>query len=246
MRHILFPESLFIKALLVPVIAVGGGCATKRYVHNQVNESAETISTRIDEQQQGITTLGQEMEHIGSSQEEFRTTQEQHSERVSSLQNDVEQVRTSHHQTQAILMQTQETADVSLEQVAVLRDRFESRHHYGVLTEQSVLFNFDSFSVDQDYLNVLVQAARTIHENSDAFIVLEGHTDTTGDESYNVQLGKRRLDTVVHRLVIEHGVPLHRIHQLSFGEAKPRSSNTSQDGRAQNRRVSIQVLGPKN
>ena len=73
------------------------------------------------------------------------------------------------------------------------------------------------------------------------YFEIEGHTDSTGSERRNMQLGMQRADTVKTYLYDQHNVPLHRISVLSFGEDRPAGANDTAEGRAQNRRVVIRV-----
>jgi outer membrane protein OmpA-like peptidoglycan-associated protein len=76
-----------------------------------------------------------------------------------------------------------------------------------------------------------------------AVIALEGHTDSIGREAYNQQLGLARADSVKRYLTERLGIPTGRINVVSFGETHPVAPNTTREGRAQNRRVVIQVGG---
>lgn len=81
--------------------------------------------------------------------------------------------------------------------------------------------------------NVLVKYPQTV-------IQVEGHTDSTGSESYNMELSTRRAETVKN-LLVQRGVDPARILTLAFGETAPMASNDTDYGRAQNRRVEIKV-----
>ena len=73
------------------------------------------------------------------------------------------------------------------------------------------------------------------------YFEIEGHTDSTGSQRRNMELGMRRADTVKMYLYDQHNVPLHRVSVLSFGEDRPAAPNDTAAGRAQNRRVVIRV-----
>jgi outer membrane protein OmpA-like peptidoglycan-associated protein len=76
-------------------------------------------------------------------------------------------------------------------------------------------------------------------------IVLEGRTDSSGNQDYNIKLGERRVETVKRFLAVEMGIPVYRIHQISFGAAKPIAANDSREGREKNRAVIVTILVPK-
>ena len=73
-------------------------------------------------------------------------------------------------------------------------------------------------------------------------IVAVGHTDSVGKESYNQRLSVRRAEAVKAYLVSK-GIPADRIFTEGKGETQPVASNATAEGRAQNRRVEIEVVG---
>jgi OOP family OmpA-OmpF porin len=66
--------------------------------------------------------------------------------------------------------------------------------------------------------------------------VVEGHTDSVGDDAYNLKLSQRRADAV-RKYLVDKGVPSTPLEARGFGEAQPVADNKTADGRAQNRRV---------
>src|SRR6185503_11123864 len=91
----------------------------------------------------------------------------------------------------------------------------------------------------------LDEIAQTLTQNPDAIVVLEGRTDATGNKDYNVKLGERRVDAVRRYLAVDKGVPVYKIHEVSFGSEKPIAENKTRDGREKNRAVTMTVLLPK-
>jgi outer membrane protein OmpA-like peptidoglycan-associated protein len=74
------------------------------------------------------------------------------------------------------------------------------------------------------------------------FIEIEGHTDNTGDKTFNEKLGLERAQAVERYLYEQYQIPLHKMNVISYGEEKPVAPNNTRAGRAQNRRVVIKVL----
>lgn len=86
----------------------------------------------------------------------------------------------------------------------------------------------------------LDQVAKALMSVRERNIIVEGHTDSQGTESYNQSLSQRRSDTVRNYLV-KQGYPGDRISARGMGEGTPIASNTSAEGRANNRRVEIVI-----
>ena len=71
-------------------------------------------------------------------------------------------------------------------------------------------------------------------------ILVEGHTDSTGSETYNQQLSERRANSVKN-LLVERGVQSQRITIIGYGESQPVATNATPEGRQMNRRVEIRI-----
>lgn len=79
-------------------------------------------------------------------------------------------------------------------------------------------------------------------ERADAKVEVAGHTDAVGDERFNQQLSEQRAEAVKAYLV-RQGVGADRFTVVGYGEAQPRASNDTIEGRRLNRRVEIRVIG---
>ena len=75
-------------------------------------------------------------------------------------------------------------------------------------------------------------------------VVIEGHTDSTGDASFNQQLSEKRAEAVKAEAVAQ-GANADKITTVGHGESKPIADNATREGRAKNRRVEIKVNGIK-
>ena len=79
-----------------------------------------------------------------------------------------------------------------------------------------------------------------VRENRNIFIEIQGHTDATGTEEYNYELGLKRAESV-RRHLSDSGIPLHRMSVISYGESKPVADNGTREGRRANRRVVFRI-----
>ena len=77
-----------------------------------------------------------------------------------------------------------------------------------------------------------------MNKNPDNLFEIAGHTDSTGPDAYNMQLGERRA-SAVQGLLVDEGITSSRLKVHSYGETKPIESNDTKEGRAANRRVEI-------
>ncbi|MFH0273452.1 OmpA family protein [Vibrio jasicida] len=98
-------------------------------------------------------------------------------------------------------------------------------------------FGFDQSNLTPMGSKALNQLAGSL-KNSDSAIAVDGHTDSKGSEGYNQSLGLQRALTTSNGLIAQ-GVDKSRIVVRSFGEAQPIASNSTAEGRSQNRRSEI-------
>ena len=147
----------------------------------------------------------------------------------------------SHEQSVGELSQT---AQEALERAIAAGKLAEGQFLYEtVLSDDNVTFGFDNYDIAdtaQQALNVFIDDLRTRDES--VYIEIQGHTDSTGEENYNLALGERRGESVRRYLSSEGGVPLHRMAVISYGESAPIADNATSEGRAANRRVTLVVL----
>ena len=98
-------------------------------------------------------------------------------------------------------------------------------------------FGFDQHNLTPMGSEALSQLASNV-QATDGPIMVDGHTDSTGPQSYNQALSLQRALTVTNTLVAD-GLDKDRIVIRSFGESKPIASNESSEGRAENRRAEV-------
>jgi len=98
-------------------------------------------------------------------------------------------------------------------------------------------FGVDKSNIEVEFIQGLDTVGEILLQNRDSYIVLAGHTDSTGTEEHNLALSHRRVEAVANYLAKEFQIDLSRISMFWYGEAAPIASNDTEEGRQQNRRV---------
>ncbi|TPV31491.1 OmpA family protein [Paucihalobacter ruber] len=116
---------------------------------------------------------------------------------------------------------------------------------------EGILINFDensgvNFATNKADLTVTSKAnldkvVNVFLEFPDTNILVQGHTDSTGSEAYNMELSKKRAKSVVDYLKSK-GVAANRLSMEGLGQSMPRFDNSTAEGRSKNRRVEIAVI----
>jgi outer membrane protein OmpA-like peptidoglycan-associated protein len=109
-----------------------------------------------------------------------------------------------------------------------------------VLTLGDVLFDTNEAEIKSGSMKSIDRLAEFLRENEDRRVLIEGYTDTSGADTYNLSLSQRRADAVQAAL-IRNGISPDRIRSAGLGEAYPVATNDTAAGRQQNRRVEIVI-----
>jgi outer membrane protein OmpA-like peptidoglycan-associated protein len=109
-----------------------------------------------------------------------------------------------------------------------------------VLTVGDVLFETDRAELKPGAARQLDKLAAALRDNPDFSVAIEGHTDSTGAHSYNMQLSERRAESV-RRYLTAQGVDPRRLQSVGLGPDHPVASNAHAAGRQQNRRVEVVI-----
>lgn len=110
-----------------------------------------------------------------------------------------------------------------------------------VLTLGDVLFETGKADLMAGAARSIDKLAEFLRENPERSVLVEGHTDSTGGESFNLSLSQRRADSV-RSAIMARGIPPRRVLARGYGEEYPVANNNTAAGRQQNRRVEIVVL----
>ena len=111
------------------------------------------------------------------------------------------------------------------------------------LTDDQIKFPFGKAALSTDARAALDGLVEKIKSYGKAlYVEVEGHTDGVGSEHYNLALGEKRALAVRDYLATRGGLPLHTMNTISMGEGEPVADNTTNEGRARNRRVVVRVL----
>ncbi len=112
-----------------------------------------------------------------------------------------------------------------------------------VITLGDVLFAVDKADLRSGATRSLDQLAQALRDDPNATIQIEGHTDSTGSREHNMDLSRRRAESVQYYLV-SHGINSTRITSQGLGPDYPVTNNETTSGRQQNRRVEVIVKNP--
>ena len=133
--------------------------------------------------------------------------------------------------------------DAQAEQLArELEDAQVSRMGEGIAVtfDSGILFAFDSSELTSEARSNLRKLADSLQAEERTNVMIVGHTDSDGSDSYNQQLSERRGRSATDYLA-SSGVAFSRLASRGRGEGEPIASNGTEEGRRQNRRVEVAI-----
>ncbi len=110
------------------------------------------------------------------------------------------------------------------------------------LSRREIFYDYDSFTVKDEYKPLLEAHAAYLKNNRNARIKVEGNTDERGSREYNLALGQKRSESV-KRVLTLLGVNDGQIDTVSFGEEKPRNPASNEAAYSENRRCDLTYAG---
>ena len=111
-----------------------------------------------------------------------------------------------------------------------------------VTFDSGILFATNSSTRSDASRSALRKLAESLNQNPDTDIKIIGHTDNTGSVDYNQTLSEKRAKSVFDYLMVDQGVSSKRMSYEGKGVHEPIADNTTEEGRALNRRVEILIL----
>ena len=127
-----------------------------------------------------------------------------------------------------------------------LRGRVANIDQYNVKGTTNVYFDTARYNLSQQARAELCQAAEQAKATDNALLLVVGYTDSTGDYEYNQELSEKRAARVTNFLQQEcDWAPYRMMTPTGMAEADPAADNTTEQGKAQNRRVAVNILVSK-
>ncbi len=112
---------------------------------------------------------------------------------------------------------------------------------YATISLNNVFFDFDKSNLRSESFPELDRLVSLMKKYDGMRVEVGGHTDSVGDDNYNLALSRRRAASVVTYMT-KKGIPASRIKSVGYGENKPATSNDTDEERQKNRRVEFKVL----
>ena len=220
------------RSLLVAVagaaVLFNAGCATKKYVRNE----AAPIINKTNE----LDDL------TAKNTRDIRDVDTRATQGIQGVNDKIASVDQKAIAAGQAADQANQAANQTSTRVDTLTNTVTNLDNYRPVAETSVHFAFNSAVLSKKAKEALDQLAGDIPNTKGYVLQLIGGTDSVGGKQYNYKLSEMRASAVVQYLATQHNVPAYKIYLAGLGKDKEVASNNSAKGRAQNRRVDVQLM----
>jgi len=218
---------------LVAVLVAGSlpfsvGCATKKYVRNEVTPTVNKVNELDD-----LTA---------KNTRDIRDTDTRAQQGIQQAKSQAAAADQKALAAGQAADQANQNATQAANRVTSLAGTVENLDNYKSVSNTTVLFGFDKATLTRKDKQALDEFAQQIQGQKHYILQVEGYTDSTGPADYNYQLSQRRADTVIQYLAQKYDIPPHKIFLIGLGKDNPVAKNTSATGRAKNRRVDVSLM----
>jgi outer membrane protein OmpA-like peptidoglycan-associated protein len=226
-------QTMVVVMLCGVVAGLATGCATKKFVREQLGATETKLGQRVDTQQ---TELQQTADRTAANSQAIEAAG-QRLTGVDSRLEEVSGVATDARKQAGTVADNLRDVDTRLNQ------RFANRNKYSTLETKSVYFDFNKASLRDEGMSELEDVAKALKADPNTVVELQGYADPRGSDEYNYRLTRDRVDTVV-RYLVQQGVELHRVHAAGMGKER-QPAGTGREALAKSRRVDIVLIAPQ-
>ena len=205
-----------------------GGCSSKKYVRSQTAPLIQHTN-ELDDQ-------------TATNNRNLKNLDEKTTTGINKAQSSADSAQQNAQSASTASTAAQQHAQEAVNRADSLASVVSNLDSYKQIAAASVTFGFDKSVLTRKDKAQLDQLATPLNSTRGYILEVTGGTDSVGSAEYNYQLSQRRAEAVVQYLASKYNVPAHKFYLIGIGKDKEVASNKTAEGRAQNRRVDIQVL----
>jgi outer membrane protein OmpA-like peptidoglycan-associated protein len=224
------------------LMLIGSGCATKKHVRQVVGPVEARVSQTERTNQQQQAAIGELNNSVARADERAQDADKKAQAAGDSAQRANEAAGQANQAAQSARARADEGVSLAESTRARLGQLTENLDNYKLISNENVLFNVNRYTLTKEAKQSLDNAVAQLQNSKNYVLEIEGFTDATGSAANNLELSRKRADSVVRYLTTQHNVPLRKINVLGLGEDDPNADNKTREGRKQARRVELRVF----
>jgi len=219
-----------------------GACATKKHVReavapvqNQVNE----VGKKTDQNTTAIGDLDRNVAKVDEKAMEADRKAGAAGESARQANTAAGQAQTTANSANTLAQQSMTRAN---QVESSLTNTINNLDNYKLATTEKVYFKVNHSELTDEEKAKLDAALQNVASAKNYVIEVEGFTDRTGSKALNLDLSRKRAESVVRYLTVDKNIPLRKIHDVGVGADFPNAVNKTKADRKENRRVDIKIF----
>lgn len=223
--------------LLMLVALSTPGCATKKFVQEQTNPIQKRVEEIDKKHSEALASLdSKEQKDISRVEERAMTAENKANDAARAAQ----QADSKAGQAGDAARAAAAAAQANQAKIGDLTTAFQNLDNFKMISSDGVLFKFNKAELTPEAKAKLDQLIQQTTGVSRFILEVEGFTDKSGSREYNLALSRRRADSVV-RYLVDHNIPLRRIHMIGLGPDQAVAEEQTAATRKEQRRVVVKV-----
>ncbi|MGB9407170.1 MAG: OmpA family protein [Terracidiphilus sp.] len=204
------------------------GCATKNYVRNETAPLVDHTNQLDDK--------------TAANNRQIHDVDDRSQAGIKQAQGSADSAYQNAQNASSAAGEADSAANLAVHRADTLDSVVKGLDTYKQVADVSVTFGFDKAVLTKEDREQLDGFAAQLASAKSFLLEVTGGTDSTGPAQYNYELSQRRADAVVQYLASKYDVPAHRFYLIGIGKDKEVASNSTAEGRKQNRRVEVRLL----
>jgi OmpA-OmpF porin, OOP family len=209
-------------------LLVTAGCSTKNYVRSQTGPLVQKTNELDDS--------------VAANNRAIQSTNDRAQAGIQQAQQSANTATQNAAAANTAATQAQGSAQEAVNRADSLASIVANLDNYKQIGDVSVTFGFDKSVLTKSDKDQLDTFGAQLTSAKSYILEVTGGTDSVGSAEYNYQLSQRRAEAVVQYLAAKFNVPAHKFYLIGIGKDVEVATNRTAAGRAQNRRVEVQIL----
>ncbi len=221
---------------LGPMLLLTTGCiATRKYVKN----TTAPLDSHINKVDQKVD------QKTAQNAQDIRSLDDKTESGIADARNSAEKANQAAGQADQHAQQARQVGEQGVAEANKAQEMVDNFDNYQSDQRATILFDLNKATLTETDMQRLDQLAQNVGSLKHYVIQIQGYTDKTGPEQYNLQLSQKRANAVIRYLTTNGKIPLVRIYSMGYGESDPAAPNATRKGRELNRRVDLTVMVPQ-
>jgi OmpA-OmpF porin, OOP family len=209
-------------------LLLSAGCSTKKYVQSQTTPLVQKTNELDDS--------------VAANNRAIQNTNDRAQSGIQQAQQSANTANQNASAASQAANQAQGQAQEAVNRADSLASVISNLDNYKQVGDVSVTFQFDKSDLTKSDKEQLDTFGAQLTSVKSFILEVTGGTDSVGSAEYNYQLSQRRAESVVQYLAAKFNIPPHKFYLIGIGKDQEVATNRTAAGRAQNRRVQVQIL----